>query len=43
MEIKDIMDQGYMIIPIILFVGGILVSWNLGARGLELVEKNSKQ
>ncbi len=43
MEVKDIMDQGYMIIPIILFVGGILVSWNLGSMGLSLVEKNSKQ
>ena len=43
MEVKDIMDQGFMIIPIILFVGGIVVSWNLGAMGLGLVEKNSKQ
>jgi len=43
MEIKDIMDQGIMIIPIILFIGGIVVSWNLGGMGLGLVEKNSKQ
>ncbi len=43
MEIKDIMDQGYMIIPIILFVGGILVSWNLGSLAIGLVEKNGKQ
>ena len=43
MEIKDIMDQGIMIIPIILFIGGIVVSWNLGSMGLGLVERNSKQ
>ncbi len=43
MEIKDIMDQGYMIIPIILFVGGIVISWNLGKLGAGLVEKNQKR
>ncbi|MHB8353674.1 MAG: hypothetical protein ACYDCF_04440 [Burkholderiales bacterium] len=43
MEVKDIMDQGIMIIPIILFIGGILVSWSLGGMGIGLVEKNGKQ
>ncbi len=43
MEIKDIMGQGYMIIPIILFVGGIVVSWNLGSLGIGLVKKSDKQ
>jgi len=43
MEIKDIMDQGIMIIPIILFIGGILVSSNLGSMGIGLVERNNKQ
>lgn len=39
----EIMDKGYMIIPVILFVGGIIVSWNLGSLGINLVEKNSKK
>ncbi len=40
MEIKDIMDQGVMIVPIILFVGGILVSWTLGGNAIRIVEQN---
>ena len=43
MEVKDIMDQGIMIIPIILFIGGILASWSLGGMGIGLVERNNKQ
>ena len=39
----EIMDKGYMLVPIILFVGGIIVSWNLGSLGIGLVEKNSKK
>ncbi len=39
----EIMDKGYMLVPIILFVGGIIVSWNLGSMGIGLVEKNSKK
>lgn len=42
MEIKDIMDSGFMIVPIILFVGGMIVSWNLGTLAIGLVEKESK-
>lgn len=39
----EIMDKGFMLVPIILFVGGIIVSWNLGSMGIGLVEKNNKQ
>jgi hypothetical protein len=39
----EIMDKGLLIIPVILFVAGILVSWSLGSSGIELIEKNNRK
>lgn len=43
MEIKDIMDSGYMIVPVILFVGGLIISWNLGSLGINIVGKGQNK
>ncbi len=39
----EIMDKGYMVIPVILFVVGIIVSATLGGMGAEIVRKNSEK
>ncbi len=39
----EIMDKGYMIIPVVLFVLGIIVSATLGGMGADIVSKNSKK
>lgn len=39
----EIMEKGWMIIPVVLFGAGILASWALGGMGIELVAKSPKQ
>ncbi|KXW58525.1 MULTISPECIES: hypothetical protein [Ferrovum] len=39
----EIMDKGYMIIPVILFVGGILVSLSLGGMGVDILANDQKK
>lgn len=39
----EIMDKGYMVIPVILFVLGIIVSATLGGMGAALLTKNDKK
>ncbi len=39
----EIMEKGWMIIPVVLFGGGILVSWALGGMGIDMVASRSKQ
>lgn len=39
----EVMNKGYMIIPVILFVGGIIVSLALGGMGLDQLAKDQKK
>ncbi|WP_297448203.1 hypothetical protein [Ferrovum sp.] len=39
----EIMDKGYMIIPVILFVGGILVSLSLAGLGVDILANDQKK
>jgi hypothetical protein len=34
----EILDKGYMVIPVILFVLGIVVSWHLGSLGIDRIK-----
>ena len=36
------MNVGYMLIPVVLFVGGILVSWSLAKAAMTRVEEHDK-
>jgi hypothetical protein len=36
----EIMGKGYMIIPVILFVAGIIVSFRLSSLGVERVQED---
>lgn len=39
----EVMNKGYMIIPVILFVGGILVSLTLGGMGVSILARDQKK
>jgi hypothetical protein len=34
----EILDKGYMVIPVILFIVGIAASWHLGSLGIERIK-----
>ncbi len=39
----EIMEKGWMIIPVVLFGGGIIASWALGGMGIDLVARSKKE